>query len=65
MYPNRIHINIFEVVKILTVTFFGHRDAPQGIQLLLETVIIELIEKQDANLFYVGDKGCFDKTAYR
>ncbi len=44
-------------------TFFGHRDTPQNIQSLLRTVIIDLIENKNVNLFYIGHNGSFDFMA--
>lgn len=43
----------------MTVTFFGHRDAPQEIRPHLRAVIAMLIE-QGADTFYVGNHGDFD-----
>lgn len=40
-------------------TFFGHRDAPEEIQPLLEQKIIDLICK-GVKIFYVGNQGAFD-----
>ena len=44
----------------MTIAFFGHRDAPDTVEQLLERVLIELIECKGANLFYVGNQGAFD-----
>jgi len=44
----------------MTVTFFGHSNAPQNIQPILEKQIIDLIENNDADNFYVGNHGNFD-----
>ena len=44
----------------MTVTFFGHKDAPASIVPLLEETIRNLIEKQNADTFYVGNHGNFD-----
>lgn len=44
----------------MRATFFGHSDAPESIKDNLKSVITELIEKQNVNVFYVGDKGNFD-----
>lgn len=44
----------------MTVTFFGHRDAPIALRAELITVIKRLIEYEDADAFFVGDKGNFD-----
>jgi len=45
----------------LTVTFFGHSDAPQQIFADLKTLLKNLIEKEGARRFYVGDHGNFDR----
>ena len=41
-------------------TFFGHRDCPDGVRLLLRKVILELIANHDVDMFYVGHQGRFD-----
>lgn len=41
-------------------TFFGHKDTPENIQPLLRTVIIDLIQNKNVDLFYVGNNGNFD-----
>ena len=41
-------------------TFFGHRDCPSSIKPKLREVIIDLIENQDVDMFYVGHQGNFD-----
>lgn len=41
-------------------TFFGHRDAPDEIQPILEKAIVNLIEKEGVRKFYVGNNGKFD-----
>ncbi len=46
----------------MTVTFFGHRDAPSTIRGKLKDILVELIEKEDATTFYVGNQGNFDST---
>ncbi|MBE6007751.1 MAG: hypothetical protein E7235_00970 [Lachnospiraceae bacterium] len=43
-----------------TCTFFGHRDCPSSIKPKLREVIIDLIENQDVDMFYVGHQGNFD-----
>lgn len=45
----------------MTVTFFGHRDAPQNLYHYLKEVLTEMIEKENANTFYVGTHGNFDQ----
>ena len=49
----------------MTVTFFGHRDAPTHTYELLKKTIIYLIEKHNADNFYVGNHGNFDSMALR
>ncbi|MEE1279571.1 MAG: hypothetical protein UHH95_01925 [Oscillospiraceae bacterium] len=44
----------------MTVTFFGHRDAPQNIQFALREILVNLIKHNNADLFYVGNQGGFD-----
>jgi len=44
----------------MTVTFFGHRNAPQEIANSLTYTLIALIEKENATKFYVGNQGSFD-----
>lgn len=41
-------------------TFFGHRDCPSAIKPLMREVLIELIEKQNVDTYYVGHQGSFD-----
>ena len=45
----------------LTVTFFGHRNTPEGIRERLKNTLIELVEKEGARSFYVGNEGAFDR----
>ena len=47
----------------MTCTFFGHRDTPQTVKPLLRDVMINLIEHQGVNRFYVGNQGSFDRMA--
>ena len=42
-------------------TFFGHHDCPPSIKPKLREVLIDLIEKQSVDMFYVGNKGSFDR----
>ena len=44
----------------MTVTFFGHRDAPKETEPTLRTTLIDLIENKNATDFYVGNNGNFD-----
>jgi hypothetical protein len=41
-------------------TFFGHRDCPETIKPKLRETLIELIEHDGVDLFYVGNQGTFD-----
>ena len=45
----------------MTVTFFGNRDASVDIKPKLRKTIIQLITEQDADNFYVGNNGNFDR----
>ena len=45
----------------MTVTFFGHRDASDSIRQRLREVLVSLIEKEGARLFYVGNEGSYDR----
>lgn len=49
----------------MTVTFFGHRDAPKEIAPTLRTTLINLIEQENAREFYVGNNGNFDAMVRR
>ena len=42
-------------------SFFGHHDCPSSIKPKLCEVLIDLIENQSVDLFYVGNKGAFDR----
>ena len=44
-----------------TCTFFGHRDCPETVKPKLREVLIDLIENQSVDTFYVGNKGAFDR----
>lgn len=39
---------------------FGHRDTPEDIEPILRQILIELIEREQVLLFYVGLEGRFD-----
>ncbi len=41
-------------------TFIGHRNAPNEIKPTLKQVLVNLIEKENVNKFYVGNHGNFD-----
>ena len=45
----------------MKVTFFGHRDTPLSVLPKLEEVLRRLIEKEKADVFYVGGQGSFDR----
>lgn len=47
----------------MTVTFFGHSDAPDTLRDRLKGVLIELITNRGADLFYVGNNGNFNRLA--
>ena len=49
----------------MTCTFFGHRSVPKEIEPILRSTLINLIEKHNAKLFYVGNHGEFDCMVYR
>lgn len=49
----------------MTVTFFGHRDAPKEIEPTLRKILINLIEQENARDFYVGNNGNFDAMVRR
>ncbi len=42
-------------------TFFGHRDAPNGVSIALHTTLLDLIENKGVTQFYVGNNGLFDE----
>ncbi|MBQ8550025.1 MAG: hypothetical protein IJ426_01655 [Clostridia bacterium] len=46
-----------------TCTFFGHRDAKEEVKPLLRQTIIDMIEKEGVQRFYVGSQGRFDLMA--
>ena len=48
----------------MTVTFFGHRNTPSFVELLLKKTLRELIENGSADMFYIGNEGAFDWMAY-
>ena len=49
----------------MIVTFFGHRTLFEDISDDLLRVLIELIEKEQATTFYVGNHGAFDSLVRR
>ena len=48
----------------MTVTFFGHRNTPDSVQPILKKTLIQLIVNEDADTFYVGNEGSFDRMVY-
>ena len=44
----------------MTATFFGHRDCPDSVKPQLRKMLVELIETQEVDTFYVGSQGKFD-----
>ena len=46
-------------------TFFGHRDAPQGIEDTLRKILLDLIKNKKVSMFYIGNQGNFDFMAKR
>lgn len=52
-------------MKEKTVTFFGHRDTPTETESILRLTLIDLIEKENATVFYVGNHGSFDNMVCR
>ena len=47
----------------MTVTLFGHRDTPENIKPTLKNTLSLLISGHDADLFYVGNNGSFDRMS--
>lgn len=47
----------------MRVALFGHRDAGEAVLPLLEKTVRFLIEKEKADVFYVGTQGAFDRMA--
>ena len=41
-------------------TFFGHHDCPSSIKPKLREVLVDLIENNAVDMFYVGRQGAFD-----
>ena len=42
-------------------TFFGHHDCPSEVKPKLREVLIDLIENHSVDMFYVGNKGAYDR----
>ncbi|MCQ2462349.1 MAG: hypothetical protein MJ177_02950 [Clostridia bacterium] len=51
-------------MPLKTCTFFGHRDTQDSIRPILHNVLINLIESQGTDTFYVGNQGEFDSMVY-
>ncbi|MBQ3132943.1 MAG: hypothetical protein IJC17_01550 [Clostridia bacterium] len=49
----------------MVCTFFGHRDAPETLNPIIEKTIIDLIENHMVSVFYVGGEGAFDRMVIR
>ena len=49
-----------EGVIISSCTFFGHRDCPLAIKPKVREILIDLVENQSVDMFYVGRNGAFD-----
>ena len=47
----------------MVCTFFGHRDTPTEIKAHLREILLDLIERQRVQQFYVGNHGSFDAMA--
>ena len=53
------------VEKDMICTFFGHRDASIKIESTLKSFLEEIIQKEKADIFYIGSQGDFDFMAKR
>ncbi len=42
-------------------TFFGHRDCPASIRPALREAVVSMIHQHNADVFYVGHQGTFDR----
>jgi len=49
----------------MVCVFFGHRDTPSDVAPFLKMTVRQLIEERGVDTFYVGDKGAFDRMAFR
>lgn len=45
----------------MTVTFFGHKDAPDTLKPAIKENILQLLDKYPGCTFYVGSNGGFDR----
>lgn len=50
---------------MMSCTFFGHRDAPNKIEPMLRSVLIDLIKNNNVRNFFVGNQGNFDHMVKR
>ena len=46
----------------MVCTFFGHRQIHKDISELIENAVVNIMEKENVDMFYVGNNGVFDKT---
>ena len=49
----------------MVCVFFGHRDTPSNVAPVLEKTVRQLIEERGVDVFYVGDRGIFDRMVLR
>ena len=42
-------------------TFFGHHDCPAEVKSKLREILIDLIENHSVDVFYIGNKGAYDR----
>ena len=47
----------------MVCTFFGHRDTPTEIKVHFREILLDLVERQGVNQFYVATHGSFDAMA--
>jgi len=47
----------------MTVTLFGHKNTPDTLKQTIRSVVEELILNRNADLFYIGNNGAFDRMA--
>ena len=48
----------------MVCTFFGHRETPATIKQILRENVVQLIENENVDRFYVGNHGAFDRMVY-
>ena len=46
---------------MIVCTFFGHHDCPAEVKPKLREVLTDLIENHSVDVFYVGNKGAYDR----